>query len=74
MEKFCTYQSVLTTDGTSMCPTDISVKRGDLAPPGGWKDHNFQCEECVCAPLCIPLVRGGPLLIGGGKLPKMGAG
>ena len=43
-------KSILATDGTSMCLTHLCQMRGNLAPPGGWKDHTYQCEECVCNP------------------------
>ena len=54
MGKCHSYQSILTTDGTSMCPTDTSAnKGGEIGIPGGWEDHTYQHEECICPPLCV---------------------
>ena len=42
----------------------------NLAPTqGGWKDHTYQCEECVCLHVCHG-EGGDPLSTGGGKVLK----
>ena len=70
MGKWCTFQSILTIDGTNLCPTDTGARRGKIGSLRGMGRTILTNVKSVCAPLCA-VEWLGPLWSAGRRLPKM---